>query len=217
MVRCKKCNKGFEIQKGLKNYCSLKCRNSRNWNEEDKLKKSIANKDNEKLKLASKIRRDKFLSLPKEIYEKIIKNRNDIWVKNLFNKDFKNLSNNLRRKRIILEQEGKCNRCGLDKWLGENLCLEFEHKDGNRNNNLRENLEALCPNCHSLTSTWRGRNNYVGKGKEKINHQILLNFLIDSNWNMHRSLIKMNVAPKGGNYKLCHRLKREYEEQIDIL
>lgn len=44
MKKCKKCSEHFEPIKGLKNYCSISCRNSRNWTEEDKLKKSESNK-----------------------------------------------------------------------------------------------------------------------------------------------------------------------------
>jgi 5-methylcytosine-specific restriction endonuclease McrA len=63
-----------------------------------------------------------------------------------------------RRRRVFEEQDYKCNRCSLNEWLGQPLVLELEHKDGNNKNNSRDNLEGLCPNCHSLTSTWRGRN-----------------------------------------------------------
>lgn len=66
-----------------------------------------------------------------------------------------------RRRRVFEEQNYKCNRCGIDNWLGESLSLELEHKDGNNENNKRENLEGLCPNCHSLTPTWRGRNKKI--------------------------------------------------------
>lgn len=71
---------------------------------------------------------------------------------------FEGLGPENRRRRVFEEQDYKCNRCGIDKWLGELLSLELEHKDGNNKNNARENLEGLCPNCHSLTPTWRGRN-----------------------------------------------------------
>lgn len=40
-----------------------------------------------------------------------------------------------------------CNRCGYDK---EPLILGVHHRDRNRKNNTLENLEVLCPNCHSL-------------------------------------------------------------------
>jgi hypothetical protein len=46
MKTCKKCGMKFEPTKGLVSYCSLKCRNSRTFSEEAKLKKSNANKGN---------------------------------------------------------------------------------------------------------------------------------------------------------------------------
>lgn len=71
-------------------------------------------------------------------------------------KCFNELSGKYSRKRRILEEQNfKCNRCGLDKWLGQNIKFELEHKDGNKLNNDRNNLEVLCPNCHSLTPWWR--------------------------------------------------------------
>ena len=36
--------------------------------------------------------------------------------------------------------------------------LEIHHKDGNYLNNTEENLQVLCPNCHSLTSTYKALN-----------------------------------------------------------
>jgi len=36
--------------------------------------------------------------------------------------------------------------------------LEVEHIDGNWHNNTEDNLTILCPNCHALSDTYRGRN-----------------------------------------------------------
>ena len=52
----------------------------------------------------------------------------------------------------------KCESCGLEKWLDMPINLEIHHIDGNRKNNSLENLQLLCPNCHSYTDNWRGRN-----------------------------------------------------------
>lgn len=54
--------------------------------------------------------------------------------------------------------EERCYSCGITEWKGEKLSLELEHKNGDRTDNRIENLTILCPNCHSLTSTYRGRN-----------------------------------------------------------
>ena len=64
--------------------------------------------------------------------------------------------------RLRLLEEGyfqyKCYNCNLTEWLGSPIPLELEHIDGNSSNNLLDNLTLLCPNCHSLTPTYRGRN-----------------------------------------------------------
>lgn len=64
------------------------------------------------------------------------------------------------KKRLLRDDilENKCYSCGITDWLGQSLSLELEHIDGNRNNNTIENLTLLCPNCHSQTPTFRGRN-----------------------------------------------------------
>jgi hypothetical protein len=68
------------------------------------------------------------------------------------------------RKRLIEERGHRCECCGLSEWLDAPIALESHHKDGNRYNNVRENLFLLCPNCHAQTDSWRGRN----KGKAPI-------------------------------------------------
>lgn len=51
-----------------------------------------------------------------------------------------------------------CRKCKIDGyWQGERLSLQLEHKDGNPNNNRLQNLEFLCPNCHSQTPSFAGK------------------------------------------------------------
>ena len=62
------------------------------------------------------------------------------------------VTSKLRRK--LIEdgiKEKKCEMCGNSEWMGIPITLELHHKDGNRYNNNIENLQILCPNCHSLT------------------------------------------------------------------
>ena len=47
-------------------------------------------------------------------------------------------------------KERRCEKCGLDSWLNNPIPLELHHKDGNHYNNVFENLQILCPNCHAL-------------------------------------------------------------------
>lgn len=47
-----------------------------------------------------------------------------------------------------------CKECGINKWLGKKISLQLDHEDGDRTNNLINNLRLLCPNCHSQTPTY---------------------------------------------------------------
>ena len=64
--------------------------------------------------------------------------------------------------KIRLLREGyfthKCHNCNNTHWLNNLIPLELEHKDGNSSNNELSNLTLLCPNCHALTPTYRGKN-----------------------------------------------------------
>ena len=53
--------------------------------------------------------------------------------------------------------EHKCYGCQRTEWRGRPIPLELEHRDGNRRINAIENLTLLCPNCHALTGTHRGK------------------------------------------------------------
>lgn len=77
-------------------------------------------------------------------------------------------------KRYLFEKyDNKCCKCGwgeTNPYTG-NIPLEIEHKDGNYTNNSEDNLELLCPNCHSLTSTYKGANKGNGR-KERSKHNL---------------------------------------------
>lgn len=111
-------------------------------------------------------------------------------------RDFDLLGWDYKRLRVILEQDNRCSKCQLDTWLGEKIALEIDHKDGNNKNNLRHNLEALCPNCHAQTKTYRGRNAIKGKFPSSID--FYKQYLVSGN--IRQTLIFFGLAAKGGNY-----------------
>jgi len=47
-------------------------------------------------------------------------------------------------------KEDKCEKCNNSHWFGNKLMLELHHIDGDRFNNILDNLQILCPNCHSI-------------------------------------------------------------------
>ena len=73
-------------------------------------------------------------------------------------------------KTYLLEKyNNQCARCGwgeTNQYTGK-IPLEIEHIDGNYKNNKEENLIVLCPNCHSLTSTYKGANYNHGRKTRK--------------------------------------------------
>jgi len=74
------------------------------------------------------------------------------------------ISDHLRR--YLIEKYGeRCSQCG---WRERNsvtgqVPITVDHIDGNWRNNSEANLRLLCPNCHSLTSTYMNLNR--GKGR----------------------------------------------------
>lgn len=65
------------------------------------------------------------------------------------------------KKRLFKEGFKKC-ACELCGWSQKakdgRVPLELDHMNGNRRDNRLKNLRILCPNCHSLQPTHRGKN-----------------------------------------------------------
>lgn len=72
------------------------------------------------------------------------------------------------KKKLILSRGHKCELCSRTTWMGQTIKLEVEHIDGVTENNDESNLLLLCPNCHSLTPTWRRAKSSLVNPEEKI-------------------------------------------------
>ena len=69
-------------------------------------------------------------------------------------------NNTSLKKRLLKAQliEYRCYICGISEWNNQPLSLQLDHINGNNKDNRIENLRLLCPNCHSQTDTFSGRN-----------------------------------------------------------
>lgn len=74
---------------------------------------------------------------------------NEILIKNSPHKSTYSLKNRLINEGI---KEHKCEKCGYTKKI------EMHHINGDSTDNRLENLQILCPTCHSLTNNYRGKN-----------------------------------------------------------
>jgi DNA-binding CsgD family transcriptional regulator len=66
-----------------------------------------------------------------------------------------NLKGRLVKAGLLSE---RCAECGITRWREQPLSLELHHINGDGRDNRLENLTLLCPNCHSQTDSWGGRN-----------------------------------------------------------
>ena len=87
----------------------------------------------------------------------------------------KGISKNIRKRVVNLEdyatragvrrviiKDGlisyKCGGCGISEWNNRKLALHLDHINGKNSDHRLENLRFLCPNCHSQTATYTGKN-----------------------------------------------------------
>jgi Zn finger protein HypA/HybF involved in hydrogenase expression len=114
-------------------------------------------------------------------------------------------SNEMVKMRIVKDNllEYKCVKCSTDYWQGETIVLDLDHINGNNRDNRLENLRYLCPNCHSQTDTYKGRNKNTGKVKITDNELLTA---YEKCSNIRQALLEVGLAAKGGNYERMKRL-----------
>jgi 5-methylcytosine-specific restriction endonuclease McrA len=116
-------------------------------------------------------RRVQYLNINQRIQKELSYLDKDVFVENSKYARV-HLKERILKKKII---NYKCRKCGNEgKWEGEALSLQLEHKNGISNDNRLENLEFLCPNCHSQTQHYAGKNikSVFIKNRKKLINEI---------------------------------------------
>lgn len=74
------------------------------------------------------------------------------------------------RRYMREKYKNRCSRCGWNEInpVTKQVPCEIEHIDGNYLNNKEENLDFICPNCHSLTTTYRSLNKGHGRKERRL-------------------------------------------------
>lgn len=86
-------------------------------------------------------------------------------------------NNTATLKRLIAGgyKEYKCECCGISEWNDKPLKLQIHHINGDNKDNRIENLQILCPNCHTQTENYCSKNNSKRTYKETERIKELLN------------------------------------------
>ncbi len=121
--------------------------------------------------------------------------------------------------RRVLIAEGlldyECAECKISEWGGREITLELDHTNGIRTDNRIENLRFLCPNCHSQTPTYKGRN-IARPGTTMVSDNDLAAAL-QTTTSIPAALRAVGLTPKGGNYKRCYRILDELRSREIIV
>jgi hypothetical protein len=128
-------------------------------------------------------------------------------------------TNNKNLKKKLIDKRGHlCESCKNSEWLNVPIPLELHHI--NPPSELEEDLQLVCPNCHSLTPNYRGSNKK--KGAKRINDERYKE-AIEKFDSISKVLSYLGLEPKGGNYKVCKEriIKFGYQDkffkQVEIL
>lgn len=97
----------------------------------------------------------------------------------------------LLKEGLLLE---KCYICEMQPiWQNKRLSLQLDHIDGDRCNNELSNLRILCPNCHSQTNTFTGKNK---RRSDKTSGHVLLGACCDCNMKISVVATRCNSCAK---------------------
>lgn len=170
LVPCKQCEEEFEksstdVKRSKNHFCSQSC--SAKYSNTRRKKKRYCECCGSELEKASQRKYCSIACTSLDHYNKYIKRWKEGKEKGYYGKNF-TVSNTIRTY-LFMRSAYKCEKCGwsMKNPTTEKIPLTINHIDGNVENCKEENLELICPNCHSLTPNYGALNK--GNGKRKRN------------------------------------------------
>lgn len=128
----------------------------------------------------------------------------------IFKKYDQPLHSGVLNKHLIKLRSRQCECCHNTEWLGKPINLQVHHIDGDRTNNTLENLQLLCPNCHSYTDNFGTKNK---KQKQTIEDEDFINAL-KNNPNIRQALFSLKLVDAGVNYKRANQIIDKYNIRV---
>jgi len=159
---CLECQSSFETTKSdPKKFCNHSCSATYNNKLKDKYFGSKCKRCGIEFSKKQKTKKRKFCS--RECSNRYRVEKNFL----LIESGDSTVSSDICKKYLVEKHGEKCMKCCWNEKnsFSGNIPIELEHKDGNSENNRLDNLELLCPNCHSLTPTYRALN--IGNGRHE--------------------------------------------------
>lgn len=158
---CKFCKESLPYEKQKNKFCSHSC--SASFNNSGKKRNEIHGKYSKKICPICRGETSNKKCCSKKCYGEYCKSIRRTWINdNGCLKDYK------KDKWYLEETRGKkCETCGLDKWMNNDIPLDMDHKDGDSDNNDLNNVRLICPNCHRQTPNHGSKNNGKGRHSER--------------------------------------------------
>ena len=99
----------------------------------------------------------------KKVYSSCGKNTSDkrtFKIEDILNGKYPNYQSSKLCKKLFKYnyKEKRCEECGIVDWNNKPITFHLHHKNGDHTDNRLDNLQILCPNCHSQTETYAGKN-----------------------------------------------------------